>query len=186
MTMTRAERAELGLLIRKRERVLKHAATERSAAMLADYDAMSAKVCHWDDDNIWAKAQKEAMAAVAAARIAIAARCETLGIPAEFAPSMDVYWSGRGHNAVASRRAELRQAAKSRIAAIEATACSTIERMSLEAQTEIVSQGIESDAAKAFLQALPPIEQLMPMLEMTEVQNLLETRKADQRQRYLQ
>ena len=50
--MTKGERTELLSLVRKREKVMKQAATARSADLLADYEAQSAKIYHWDDDKI--------------------------------------------------------------------------------------------------------------------------------------
>ena len=67
----------------------------------------------------------------------IAERCKTLGIPPEFAPGVNVYWHGRGQNAVQARQAELRRAAKAKIEAIQSAAVTEIEHMSLEAQTNI-------------------------------------------------
>ena len=107
--MTKGERQELGQLIRKREKVMKTLATERSAALLADYDAQSAKIYHYDDDEVWAGLAKDALSAVARAQAAIAERCTELGIPREFAPGLEVGWYGRGQNAAAQRRAELRR-----------------------------------------------------------------------------
>lgn len=176
MSMTRAERGELGQLIRKREKVMKARAAERSATMLADFDAQTAKIYSFDDDKVWARVHREAEAAVKAAQAEIAARCKELGIPADFAPGLSFYWHGRGHNAVSERRTELRRAAKSRIEAIEKEAVAAIERLSLEAQTEVLANGLESDAAKAFLNTLPPIDKLMPMIEVREVEKLLEAK----------
>ena len=118
------------------------------------------------------------------ARLQIAARCRELGIPAEFAPDLNSYWSGRGHNAVASRRAELRRAAKSRIEAIEREATTRIERLSLEAQTEIVANGLQSDAARTFLSAMPEMSTLMPPVIFDEIQSLVETKRAQRRLSY--
>lgn len=184
--MTKAERAELGALIRKREKVLKYAMAERSAELLAQFDAQSAKIYHWDDDATWKKIHDDAQAAVEKAKEALAARCTELGIPSEFAPQLGFGWAGRGHTAVAERRRELRQAAKSRIEAIEKAAITKIERLSLDAQTEVLAQGLESVAAKAFLEAMPAINTLMPQVQVEEIQSLIETQRADRRQRYLQ
>lgn len=179
--MTKTERQELGQLIRKRERVMKMQAQERSAALMAEFDAQSAKIYHYDDDPVWQRVHAEAVASLDVARVEIAARCHELGIPQEFAPGLDIYWHGRGHNAVQERRSELRRAAKSRIAAIEAEAISKIERLSLEAQTQIVANGLESEGAKAFLNAMPAMDQLMPPLQFDEIASLVET-KCAQRQ----
>lgn len=183
--MTKGERQELGSLIRKREKVMKAEAEKRSAALLADYDAQSAKIYHWDNDEIWKQAHDEAEKAVEAARRSIAERCQQIGIPAEFAPDLQLYWSGRGHNALAQRRQELRQAAKSRIAAMERDALAQIERLSLQAQTEIVASGLQSEAAQNFLKTMPTMDALMPPVAIDEIEALVATRRAERRQNLL-
>lgn len=186
MAMTKGERAELGALIRKREKVMKATARERSLALLAEFDAASAKIFHYDEDAVWQQAQAEAAAAVKAAQELVEQRCRDRGIPAEFAPSLALSWYGRGHNAVSGRRAEFRRAAKSRIEAIEAEAIAKIERLSLEAQTQVISSGLESEAAKAFLTSMPSVEALKPSVPVTEIQSLVEARHAERQIGYLQ
>ena len=112
-SMTKAERQELSQLIRKREKVMKSLAQERSATLLAEFDAQSAKIHHYDEDPIWQRVHAEAKEMMDRATVEIAARCRELGIPAEFAPGLEMFWHGRGHNAVASRRAELRRGRQS-------------------------------------------------------------------------
>lgn len=181
MTMTKGERQELSALIRKREKVLKAQATERSAQLVAEFDAHLAKVYHWDDDPTWSEVKTRAEKAVAEAQDAIEKRCRELGIPAEFAPDLHIFWHGRGQNASRDRQTELRRAAKSRIGALEAEAASKIERLSLEAQTEIVRNGLQSKMAKAFLDAMPKLAEMMPSIQFGEIEALIETRKADRR-----
>jgi hypothetical protein len=113
--MTKAERAELGQLIRKRERVLKAGASERAAAMLAEFDRQLAAIYAYDDDEVWKRATEMAREAVNEAQRVVQDRCRALGIPPEFAPGLQMSWYGRGQNAVAGRRAELRRLAKSKI-----------------------------------------------------------------------
>ena len=178
-TMSRAERSELGAIVRKRERVMKAAARERSTQLLAEFDAQSARIYEFDDDEVWRAATNEANEAVAAAQQAIAERCRQLGIPPEFAPSVSFNWYGRGENAVASRRAELRRMAKSRIEAIEQETITKIEALSLSAQTEIVITGLESAAARTFLEKMPSVEALMPAIDVGEPKALIESRHRD-------
>lgn len=184
MGMTKGERAELLSLVKKRERVMKAAAAERSAALLAEFDAQSAKIYHFDDDAIWSELFEQAKLAVADAQAKVAKRAKAMGIPNEFAPGLSLGWHGRGHNAVAERRAELRRAAKSKIESLEKEACTNIEKLGLQAQTEIVSSGLESQAAIAFLQQMPRLEVLMPPVPVAEMQALIETRKQQQRLGY--
>lgn len=173
--MTNADRGELLSLIRKREKVMRAAAGQRSADLLAEFDAQSAKIYHWDEDATWAQAKKDAEDAVAEAEKIIAARCEALGIPREFAPSLGFAWHGRGHNAVTSRRTELRRAAKSKIEALEAAAIASIEKISLQSQTDLLTQGLETDSAKLFLNSMPNLQTLMPSVQVADMQALLET-----------
>jgi len=182
--MTKGERADLLSLVKKRERVMKAGAAERSSALLAEFDAQSAKIYHFDDDATWSALFKDAEAAVLKAQEEIAKRAKERGIPDEFAPGLSFGWHGRGHNAVSERRAELRRAAKSKIEALEKEAITRIERLSLEAQTNIVSQGLDTESARAFLDAMPKLETLMPPLEVGEIQSLVETRRAERRISY--
>lgn len=183
LPMTKSDRQELGQLVRKREKLMKAQARERSAALLAEFDVSMAKIYHWDDDPTWAEVKAEAEKAVAKAQEAVAERCKELGIPVEFAPGLQMFWHGRGHNAAAERRTELRRAAKSRIDALEAEALTKIERMSLEAQTAIVAQGLQSDAAQKFLSEITSVETLMPSVDAGEIQALIEAKHAE-RPRY--
>ncbi|MGH9560545.1 MAG: hypothetical protein ACRD3S_03740 [Terracidiphilus sp.] len=181
MSMTKGERDQLLQLVKKREKVMKVKAQERSALLLAEFDAQSAKIHHYDEDAVWQRVHAEAEKAIEKAQIAIAVRCKELGIPSEFAPGLEIYWRGRGHNAVAERRSELRRAARSRIESIEKEALSKIEALSLEAQTEIIANGLESAAAKAFLDSMPKIEALMPPVQVSEIQSLVEAKRQEQK-----
>lgn len=170
--MTKSERSELGQLIRKRERVMKCLASERAAAMLAEFDAQSATIYSFDQDETWKKSAEEAQKIVDEANETIAARCKEMGIPKEFAPSLAFGWMERGQNMVASRRAEFRRMAKSRIAAIEKEAVSKIERLSLTAQTEVIANGLESAAARQFLERMPELESMMPAINAMELKQI--------------
>ena len=176
-SMTKSERAELGSLIRKRERVMKAAARERSAQLLAEFDTQSATIYKFDDDDIWKAATLAAQAAAEEAAETIRARCRELGIPPEFAPGVSFGWFGRGQNAVAERRAELRRMAKSKIEKIEAETITKIEHLSLAAQTEIVVSGLESTAATQFLSRMPSVEELMPSVDVGAIKELVDARK---------
>jgi hypothetical protein len=171
--MTKAERAELGALIRKRERVLKTAADEHAAKLLARFEEEMDAHYHYDDDAIWAAAYREAEAVCSAAQEEIAKQSKVLGIPAAFAPRIHMGWEDQGRNAIKQERMDMRRIAHAQVAARRAEARTKIERSSLEAQTEIVTSGIESEAARAFLERQPPIESLMPALDLQEVKKLI-------------
>jgi hypothetical protein len=182
--MSKSERVELGQLIRKRERVMKSYAAERAAQMLAEFDKQSAQLYAFDQDEVWKKSAEEAKRVVEEANKAIAERCKELGIPEEFAPSLDFGWQERGQNAVASRRGELRRMAVSKIKAIEAETLTKIERLSLLAQTEVIANGLESAAAREFLEKMPSLDTLMPSLDVAEIKRLQDERHDEHRLRY--
>jgi hypothetical protein len=170
--MTKSERADLGQLIRKRERVMKALAVERSSAMLAEFESQLSAIYCYDDDKIWKKANDEAQKVVDESNEIIAKRCAEMGIPKEFAPSLVFGWMERGQNMVKARRIELRQAAKLKIASLEKQTYVKIERMSLEAQTEVIANGLESATARQFLEKMPSIEDMMPMLNAIEMKQI--------------
>lgn len=176
--MTRQERAEIGALIRKRERVMKAAASERAAAMMAEFEQQCASVYSFNDDAVWKSASEQVKKVVADAQALIADRCAELGIPKEFAPGLNVGWYERGQNAVKQRREELRRVAKSRIEAIEKEAVTKIERASFEAQSEVMISGLETDAAKLFLSNMKSVDELMPSIGVADVTLLLSARSA--------
>ena len=104
--ISRSEREDLQRLIRQREKVLKSAAKQRSAELLADFENQMGSTYSFDQDEVWANATEVAEREVAKAQDRIAAQCAKMGIPERFAPSLDVHWYSRGENAVkAARRA---------------------------------------------------------------------------------
>jgi hypothetical protein len=176
--MTKSEREDLAKLIRNREKVMKAAAGQRSAELLAEFEQQMASEYRFDEDATWEKAFNAADAAVAVAQASIEESCRELGIPARFAPGLSLSWHGRGENAIKERRAELRLVAKSRIAAIEKAACMKIEMSCLDAQAQVLAHGLTTAAAIAFFDNLPTVEVLMPTLEMGSIEEMLATRKA--------
>ncbi len=168
--MTKSEREDLQRLIRQREKAMKSAAKLRSTELLADFENQLASEFRFDDDAVWAEAAKAAQTEIDRAQKRVAARCQELGIPDRFAPSLQLSWRNRGYdNMIETRRKELRHVAQARVAAIEQDAVVKIEIASIEAQTEIATAGLESDAARAFVAKLPTVESLMPALSYQEI-----------------
>jgi hypothetical protein len=168
--ITKGEREDLQRLIRQRERVLKSAAKQRSAELLADFENQMGSEFSFDDDAVWEKAMEAAEVEVERAQKKVESRCRELGIPARFAPSLDLQWSARGYdNSIERRRRELRTMATTKIAAIERKAITEIEMSCLQAQTALALAGVTSDRALGFLQSLPAVEGLMPRLSFDEI-----------------
>ncbi len=168
--MPKGEREDLQRLVRQREKVLKSAAKLRSAEILADFENQIASEYSFDDDAVWAEAAKAANVEIEKAQKRVAARCQELGIPERFAPSLNLSWSHRGYdNSVKNRRVELQNVAEMRVKALEQKAVVEIEQASVEAQTELAIAGLTSDSARDFANRLPTVADLMPQLSYQEI-----------------
>lgn len=159
-TMTRREREQLAQLVRRREKLAKADADKVAAERLADFEQQMATI-YAAEDARWADLTKAANAAVTEANAGLEARCDELGIPEKFRPSLSLSWWNRGENASRERRAELRAVAKSRIDAMAKEAKVEIERQSVSVQTQLIAGGLESEEARAFLAAMPTAEALI-------------------------
>jgi hypothetical protein len=172
--MTRTERQDLLQICRQRERVVKAEAVAMAAQRKAEFEAQLARVYHFDEDAIWQAAHKAAKRAAREANEQVAAQCRQLGIPPWAQPEItEPYWYGRGENATRQRRAELAKVAHARIDQHLKEAKHAIERASVEIQTQLVADGLESADAKAFLEAMPAPAQLMPVVTVEDVQKQL-------------
>jgi hypothetical protein len=174
--MTKGERDDLVRLVKQRERVAKTAAEQRSAAMMAEFEQQISALHSFNSNEVWSAATAAAIEAAKKANEEIAAEADRLGIPKEFQPKLNFSWERRGENEYASRRAELRRVAKAEIDAIEKVARVQIEAQSVRAQTEIIANGLNSEAALAFLNSLPQIESMMPPLDVSAIQAKLAER----------
>jgi len=179
--LSRTETHDLGMIIKDRAKVLQAHAQEQAAACMADFEAKLAAIYSFDDDDVWRKAHDRAATIAEECRKEIAARCAELGIPKTFAPDLAVSWLGRGENALAGRRNELRRVAKTSIEAMTKAAITRIEKQSLDLRTQVVAMGLLSDEAKLFLESLAPIEESMRMLDFSEVERKLEQEKINRR-----
>ena len=137
-TISRSEREDLQRLIRQREKVLKSAAKQRSAELLADFENQMGSEYAFDNDEVWEQATEAAKREVKKAQAKVEERCRELGIPQRFAPGLDLSWRHRGYeNLVKERRAELRNMEVKRIDTIERKSINEIELSRLKKQENI-------------------------------------------------
>jgi hypothetical protein len=174
--MTKGERDDLCRLIKQREKVAKTAAEQRSAAMLADFEQQISALHTFNTNEVWKAAVDAAVAAAKTANDAVIAEADRLGIPKEFQPRLSFQWARRGENEYGERRSELRRLAKAEIDALEKIARVQIETQSVAAQTEVIANGLSSEAAIEFLNRLPAVESMMPALDVTAIQAKLAER----------
>jgi hypothetical protein len=102
--MSKSEREDLQRLVRQREKVLKSAAKQRSAELIADFENQMGQQYSFDQDETWAEAHKAADIEVAKAQDRVAARCRELGIPDRFAPSLSLRWYNTGYDNILDKR----------------------------------------------------------------------------------
>jgi hypothetical protein len=177
--MLKSERDDLLKICRQRERVAKSEVSAVAARRKADFERQLAAVYTFDQREVWARAYASAKEACRRANEEIAREAEAMGIPREFAPSLTTpYWFERGENMVRERRVELSKVAYSRIEQMEKEAKVRIERSSVEFQTKLFADSLESADAKAFLETMPTAEQLLPAVTIEEMQNALISSKA--------
>ncbi len=170
--MTSAERASLLTLANKREKVAIADAHEYGATLLANFERKLATIYKPEDHPVWKEAHAAAKRVVEEAQAKVAATFRELGIPEDWAPGIAVGWYGRGENASAKRRVELRRVAQTEVDRRVKSAVAAIKRASVEAQEGIIKNGLSSDAAREMLASLPTPQQLLPELELDAIERL--------------
>jgi hypothetical protein len=173
--MSKAERDNLARLARQGGRLSKQHVKERQAALRADVEDQLAAEYRADED-IWTDITRQADAEVARADKKIAAICQAWGIPEEMRPRLSLSWHRRGSSASAERRAELRKLAHARIEQAGQSANVTIDTKVHAIETELVRDGLESSEAHAFLASLPSAEDLLPRVDIGELDGKPERR----------
>jgi hypothetical protein len=168
--MTAAERMELGKLVRLNAKVAKDDAEARGKWLLADAEEKLA-ARYKAEDEAWADITAEVNRRVEEADAAVAAICRQRGIPEEFRPSIQWYFSGRGENASKERRAELRKVAQAQVAAVVKEAQVEIDRQAAQQLTQIAQAGLTSEEARAFIKEMPRPEELLPPLATLQLRN---------------
>ena len=146
-------------------------AEQRAAELLADGEEQIATI-YKVDDQVWRDLTAAATAAIRKADGELAKRCREMGIPEGFRPQLSVGWYGRGESANRERRQELCRVLKTRVEAMQAKAVSQIEMAKVEGLTLLARDGLESEAAQAFLAAMPTPAMLMPAINAEEIKLL--------------
>lgn len=91
-----------------------------------------------------------------------------------FRPSLHLSWYRRGENADRDRRTELRKVAQTELAARGKAAKVEIGRRAADLLTELAGGALKSSESKAFLEAMPSIDELMPRITLPELEKSLD------------
>jgi hypothetical protein len=167
--MSRAERGDLREVARLRARQAKQEAVTREKVLVADAEDLLAAEFSVQDE-MWVEAVRIAKEAEQKANEVIVARCAEMGIPAKYAPSLHSYWMSRSAPfSDPKRRAELRKRAQTQLTALTATAKTEIDAWLLDTETKLITGGLESGEARAFVETMPTVEQIMPALSLDDL-----------------
>ena len=99
----------------------------------------------------------------------IAAECAAIGMWSPSAPRLSLSWHSRWETHAPGRRAELRKLAATRLAALTATAESALDEWAVATETALIADGLESDEARACLDRMPAVEELMPPVGLKDL-----------------
>jgi len=169
VSLSRADRAGLERLARKRAKLATAQVGERVKTLKAEVEDQLSAIYEFGDE-LWADVTAAAQVAVQQADAQVAEACRRAGIPDAFRPRLALNWAGRGQNAVPARRAELRKLAHARIDEGAETAKVTIASALLEVETELISGGLESGEASAFIRAMPTADELLAPVDVGELE----------------
>ena len=164
--MSSAERAELRTLVRLRGRVAKTDIEARQAALIADAEAQLT-VIYDARDEAWADIATRAQRLIGEADTELAGRCAELGIPEQFRPRLSAGWYGRSTDK--ERRTELRRLARVRLEASAKAAKVEIDRSTASLLTTLAAGALTSSEAQTFLDSMPSITELMPRLDVPQL-----------------
>jgi hypothetical protein len=171
------ERRELLKLAEYREQLAKANLETRGAVIMADFETKLAAKYKPEDDEVWDRAYREAEKIIAEANVRIMERAREMGIPPEFAPRTSMHWHSRYENSIASRRQELRNVARAKVALLKKAGLAEILRAFLEIRTEILGEGFLSDRAQDVFRRMPTPDALMPLMDVDSLEHLSVDRK---------
>jgi len=164
--MPPSEREELSKVVLLRAMLTKASLETLAADRRADVRAQISAFDRADEEQ-WKEIREEAERAVREANAQITRICEERGISQQFRPIVDLDWWGRGENAVAAQRDELRYVAYERIEADREAGHLLVEAWAADQLTVLVSGTLTSAEAKAILDSLPSPELLLPPIRVT-------------------
>jgi hypothetical protein len=171
--MLKSERETLLKLTREREKLAKNQTDVWAVQREAQFECQLAAVYSWDSNATWNALHEKAEATVRELNKEIAKDFRDKGRPLQFAPSCYVHWMGRGMNACKEYRNELRRAFRIKNEKDTAQAKLKVQQTSLEIRTKLMTDALESAEAKAFLEAMPTPEQLMPAVSVEDVRRMI-------------
>jgi hypothetical protein len=127
-------------------------------------------------EPVWMEAFQALVAQYEKSQAQVDKRCDEMGLPRRFRPQIThPRWDHGGVDMMLKGfRAELRRVAYLQISAMIKERQEEMEREAARVQLEILAHGCLTDAAKAFIERLPKIDELFSPITTEEVYGLLE------------
>jgi hypothetical protein len=126
-------------------------------------------------DPVWEKAFHAVVDQYKMSQAKVEARCDELGIPVRFRPSIQPPgWLRGGFNMVKEFRADMRRVTYMHIKAMVQERVEEQEREAARVQLEILAHGCVTPVAQAFFDQLPNVEDLVKPITAQEAFSLLE------------
>jgi hypothetical protein len=176
--MTKSELDTIGRALRARVKAAKASIIALGPKLKAEFEVQLAVSYPASGDPVWKVALHEVYECYIVQQKVVEERCEELGIPKRFCPTLTPPgWSDGWRTSCADfkdYRAEMRRLAATQIDDMLKSRLAQLELDSANIQFELMSNGCVTDAAKDFMARLPSIEQLIPPLKVSEVEALVE------------
>jgi hypothetical protein len=173
--MSKIEKEDLLRLNKNIIKARETAADEREKTIIADVKAQIAAKFSWTDDPIFEDAFRKADTAAKEQQHRVSIRCKELGIAEKLAPRLlGPIWCERWESMLKERRKELLEVGISKAKAIAASIKTEAKKDSVNFEIKVLSNTISSEAARNILDSLPSIETLMPKLDVSELETLLD------------
>lgn len=172
-TLTKAERAELRSLIRRRAGVAKKDVDARREELAADFEEELTVEFQPDDDR-WGEIVRTAQRAVEDAERALQEECERHGIRKELRPHIGVSWLQGGREDIERRKMQLRRLAVKRLDSMAAEAKLQIDRQAIAVESRLAATALRSAEAAEWLASLPQIDDLIQALDVSTLRRELE------------
>jgi Winged helix-turn-helix DNA-binding len=167
--MTKADRDALIRVAKNRAKQAEREAETREKILIAEIQ--EELTAEFDaEDQLWAEAVRVAEQQIAKANAQIEAACLDMGVPSNHAPRIQAHWMSRSPEySDRTRRAQLKELATKRVAALTKLAKTAIQDTVLRIEEQLLLGGLSTDEARSVYEAMPTAEQLMPNLDLADL-----------------
>lgn len=169
--LDKVEVRNLIAITKQRTRAARAEVIARAGAMLAEFERSMQDELGPQDEALGAL-HSEAEEHLAKINSLLRAKCQTIGVPTQWAPVFTVTFPAKDGTLITKRRAEMRKVATSRLAALKTNALLEIERSESTLLTELITTQLLAKPAAEWLAQLPTAQALMPDVTFAAVASI--------------